>query len=522
MDRRSFIKTGALAALATQGFFASAIPVRAQGRSVFTAASPAGFPDLDPATSFSNDGLVLANTYETLTRYVPDMNGGTGTVEPLLAESWSTSEDGLTWTFNLRDGVTFADGSSLTSADVKASIERTQNIGGGASFIWFAVEAIETPDAKTVVMKLGYAQPMDVTAAAGFAAWIQSEASTKEDNAWFNAGNSGGTGPYTIASYAPGQRVILKRNPDYWGGTDADDFENVVFEVIEDSVLAQSMIESGDADWTYNLPFENLDRLMSNPDVDVITNPSFQTLFGLYNVTKAPLNDPKVRAALSMAFPYDDVVEVGTAGLGTRAKGIIPPGIWGHDADAPVPDTDLDAAKAAIDAAGAAGTELTVTYGTGDNLQLLAAELWKDNLSKIGITLNLQPMAWEAQWELSKSDPAAAQDIFMMYWWPTFVTPYDYFYSVFRSEDAPNFNLGYYKNADFDAAIDGANEVSSTDRAAATQQFIDAQRMLIADSPAVFMVDQPNVHLVRKDIAGYGDNPAYGHIVFVDQLSRKS
>lgn len=522
MDRRSFLTTGALAALATQGFFASARRATAQTGSIFTGVSTAGFPDLDPATSFSNDNMILANCYETLTRYVPDLATGEGKVMPLLAESWAVSEDALTWTFTLREGVTFADGTPLTAASVKASIERTKKIGGGAAFIWGAVNAIEAPDARTVVMSLDYPQPMDLTAAAGYAAWIQSEASLTQDNAWFNSGQSAGTGPYTIVRFDPGQRCILKRNPTYWGGTEAGDFENVVLEVIEDSVLAQSMIESGTADWIYGVPYENLETLRANPALQIVSNPSFQTIVGLYNTARAPLDNPKVRQALSMAFPYDDLVEFGTAGLGTRAKGVIPPGIWGHDADAPVPATDLVAAKALIDAAGVAGTELTMTYLVGDPLEQLAGEIWKANLAEIGITLNLQPMAWEAQWQLGKSDPKAAQDIFVMYWWPTFVTPYDYFYSMFRSEDAPNFNLGYYKNPAFDAMIDAANEKSSVDRDAAAQEFIEAQRLLIADAAAVFMIDLPNIHILKADITGYVDNPAYGHVPFIDQMSRKS
>ncbi len=159
MDRRSFLQTGVLAALATQGFLASARRATAQTGSIFTAVSPAGFPDLDPATSFSNDSLVLSNCYETLTRYVPDMAAGTARVEPLLAESWTVSEDGLTWTFTLREGVTCRR-LTLTASAVKASIERTRMIGGGAAFIWGAVNAIEAPDARTVVMTLDYPQPM--------------------------------------------------------------------------------------------------------------------------------------------------------------------------------------------------------------------------------------------------------------------------------------------------------------------------------------------------------------------------
>ncbi|MYK32858.1 MAG: ABC transporter substrate-binding protein [Boseongicola sp. SB0670_bin_30] len=520
MERREFLKIGVLAALATTASFAQADYANAQGSpDILTIASPAGFPDLDPATSFSNDGAVLANAYETLTRYVPDMSGGSGTVEPVLAESWSSSDDGLTWTFKLRSGVSFSDGAEFNAASVKASIERTQAIGGGAAFIWSPVEAIETPDDMTVVMKLAWPQPMDVTASAGFAAWIMSPNAVDKDNAWFNAGNSAGTGPYVISRYEPGQRLIMERNKGYWGG-DAGGFENIVFEIIEDSVLAQSMLESGQADWATNLPFENIAGLEAKPGVTAHVNPSFQNLFGLLNVRRPPLDDVRVRRALALAFPYDDVIAAGTEGLGSRSMGIIPPGIWGHDMDAPVPSTDLAAAKALLDEAAVSDVALTMTYGTGDALQQLAGELWRANLSALGIDLVLQPMAWEAQWELAKANPETAQDVFVMYWWPTYVTPYDFLFSLFNSEEEPFFNLGYYSNPEFDAILDEANILSNSDRAASEAKFRQANRIVVEDAAAVFMLDMPNVHFTRSDIEGYVDNPAYGHVVFANELRR--
>ena len=86
------------------------------------------------------------------------------------------------------------------------------------------------------------------------------------------------------------------RFADYWGGAPTGGFDTAVFEVVEDSVLAQSMIESGSADWTYSLPFDNLDGLQANPELQVVANPSFENLFALHNTRRAPLDRPK-RAA---------------------------------------------------------------------------------------------------------------------------------------------------------------------------------------------------------------------------------
>lgn len=520
MKRRDLLTSAGLAGLALLSPLAARISLAQDGRRILTLANPAGFPDLDPATSFSNDGLVLANVYEGLTRYVPGTAERPAEVLPMLAESWETAADGLSWTFRLRAGVKFHDGSDLTAAAVKGSIERTMTIGGGAAFIWGAVTAIEAPDAATVVFRLSSPQPLDMIAAAGFAAWIISPAAQAQDNAWFNTGNDGGTGPYRIDSFEPGQRVIARRFDGHWQPAPAGGFDTVAFEIVEDSVLTQNMIEGGQADWTYGLPYDNLEALKANPDLSVVVNPSFETLFGLYNTRRAPLDNPKVRQALSLAFPYDDVIAAGTAGLGARARGVIPPGIWGHDHGAPIPPTDLAAAAALLAEAGVAGLELTMTFATSDPLEQVAGELWKANLETLGVTLTLQPMAWEAQWELAKADPAAAQDIFVMYWWPTYVTPYDYLVNLFRSEEAPNFNLGYFSDAEADRLIDEGAALAGTDRAKAEAAFVAAQRRIIEQAAAVFILDKPNIHVIRADLQGYADNPAYGHVVFANDLSR--
>lgn len=521
MNRRDLLKSAGLAGLALMAPIGWSVALADDGKRIFTLANPTSFPDMDPSTSFSNEGLVLANVYESLTRYIPAMGDAPAKVEPLLAESWETSADGLTWTFKLRQGVKFHDGAELTAAAVKGSIERTTKIGGGAAFIWGSVKAIDAPDATTVVFTLSDPQPLDVIAASGFAAWIMSPNVLDKDNGWFNAGNQAGTGPFKVDSYEPGQRVIASRFDGYWGGAPEGGFDTAVFAVVEDAVLDQNMIESGEADWTYGLPYDNLDSLKANPALQVVSNSSFQNLVGLYNTKKAPLDNPKVRQALSLAYPYDDVIKAGTAGLGSRSFGVIPAGIWGHDPEAPIPATDLDAAKKLLEEAGVApGLELTMTFATADALEATAGELWKANLETLGITLTLQPMAWEAQWQLAKSDPAQAQDIFVMYWWPTYVTPYDFLFNLFHSEPSPNYNLGYYSNADFDAKIDLGASLSGTDRAKAEALFKEAQRMLIADAAALFMLDLPNVHVLRADVKGYVDNPAYGHVVFVNQLSR--
>ncbi len=112
--------------------------------------------DLDPASSYSNEVIAMHNIYESLTRY----DSQTGTVMPALATEWSASEDGLTWTFTLRDDVTFHGGRAMDAEAAKAALERTRDLGLGAGYIWGAVDSFEAPDATTLVMNLAWPSPM--------------------------------------------------------------------------------------------------------------------------------------------------------------------------------------------------------------------------------------------------------------------------------------------------------------------------------------------------------------------------
>jgi len=245
-------------------------------------------------------------------------------------------------------------------------------------------------------------------------------------------------------------------------------------------------------------------------------------LLGLINVKKEPTNSKLVRQAISYTFPYQQFIEVVMLGQATQAYGPVPAGMWGHSEDLFQYSYDLDKAKELLIEAGYpnGGFDLLYTYASGDLEEEQAGELWKAELAKLGINLEVRGMEWEAQWDLAMSDPLAAQDIFVMYWWPDYVTPYTYLFNMFHCEDDILFNLGYYCNPEFDALIDEANELAAIDRPASERLFIEAQEILIEDAAAVFFYDLPNDHEIRSDIRGYVDNPAYPHVAFVYDLTR--
>ncbi len=489
---------------------------------IFVYAHTTGFPDLDPAKSYSNDSVIVSNCYETLTFY--NAPGSDQILSPVLATSWETNEAATEWTFKLREGVTFHDGEPFNAEAVKYSVEKTKELGVGAAYIWDSVEEIEIVDDYTIKFKLSYPTPLDLAASSGYAAWIYSPKAYEEHGSdWFNEGNCAGTGPYTIENYERGSRLVMTRNEDYWGGWQAGQFDKAVFEIVEDPVVRQQMIEAGTASFTYEVPPDNLPALDARDDVVVYTNPSYQNLLGLLNTQKPPLDNKLVRQALAYSFPYDQFIQGVMQGRATQAYGPVPAGMWGHSKELFQYSYDLDKAKELLAEAGYAegGFDLLFTYATGDLDEQQVGELWKAELAKLGINLEVKGMNWEAQWDLGKSDPQNAQDIFVMYWWPDYISPYTFLYSMFHSEEEILFNLGYYRNAEYDQLIDTANELSGSDRDKATEMFIQAQEILVDDVASLFFYDLANTHLARSNVKGFVDNPAYPHVVFIYQLSQE-
>ena len=520
--RRTFMIIPGCLQFAAVLFVASPSHAAGQSQNLFTASYSTGFSDLDPSAAFSSENAVLANVYEPLVWYKIPAAGEAPKLVPGLAVSWTESDDGKTWTFKLRDGVKFHDGTAFDSMAVKGSVERTKKLKRGAAWIWDAVTSIETPDPLTVVFRLSKPTPIDLVATSTYAAWIISPKALDKDNAWFNQGHDAGTGPYRIRDYKANQQIVLDHFPDYWEGWKRGQIDVAVFEDVEDSTLRQQKIQSGDIDWTQQIPPDNLDGLKSNADLTLVVNPSFFNLEGLINTKKKPLDNPKVRQAISYAFPYNEVVTSVMGGYAQQARGIIPAGMDGYDSNAFQYSLNLIKAKELLSEAGLpnGGFALTLTYSVGNLVQQQAAELYKASLAKIGVTLNIEPMSWAARSSLARSDAQKAQDIFVLNWYPTYVTPYDFLVNMFKTEDTPLFNLSNYKNQHFDSLLEKANDFQAYDKARATAGFQDAQKIIIDDAVALFIFDQKNVHVIRSNVKGYVDQPAYGEVIFLYDLTK--
>lgn len=477
--------------------------------------------DWDPAVEFSNGIIGLQNIYESLLRYDP--NGDKFT--PVLATDYTKSADGKTWTFHIRQGVKFHDGTDLNAEAVKYSIERTIKIGKGAAFIWAPVKSIKVVDPYTVEFKLKYPAPIDLIAASAYGAYIVSPTAAKSHPAdWFTQGHEAGTGPYMLESWKMGQEVVVTKFPEYWRGWEGEHFDKVVIQAVSEASTRRQMVTKGDADLTLDLPSEDVEALKTDSNVTVSIVPTFQNLWFFMNTKQKPLDNKLVRQAMSYAFPYSDVTKYAAGGLATQSYGAVPVGLWGYSDTLPQYTYDLAKAKQLLAQAGLpkGGFSVEMAYMSGDELERKSGELWKEALAKIGITLEIRGGPWQSIWNRAKSgDPAKRQGVFTCYWWPDVADSYSFLSSTFHSENTTVFNLAYYSNPAFDKLIDEGRELAGVDRDAAAKKYVEAQKILIDDAPAVFAFDRKTAFVLNKSFQGFASNPAYAQVVWFYDAHRE-
>ena len=491
------------------------------GSQVFTydTSAPVMVDGWDPATEYSDGIIAMSNMYETLTRY----DAATHTVRPLLATSWSTAGNGLSWTFHLRHGVRFHTGRPLTAQAAKAAILRTQKLGGGAAYVWDAVSGISTPDPYTLVFHLKYASPLDLEASASYSAYIydtQAAGSGGSLAKWLAAPHDAGTGPYTLATWNKGQEfeVILKAFPGYWGGWHGAHYQKVVFRVVPQDTTAAQLLRSGQVDFVEQINPSLWKSLGSSPGIRTVTAASWQNLLGQLNAKALTL---PVRQAIASGIDYPGIIAA-LQGAAVPASGLVPAGLLGHFTNLPNYTYDPARARRLLHQAGygpGKPLNLTLTYTQGDSNEQVVATLIKSSLARLNVSVHTQSLAWPTQWGKAKSANAAAhQDIFFEYWWPDYADPYTWFTNLLQTEKTPYFNLSYYSSPALDKQIGQVESLVATNRAAGEQLYRTMQLEVLRQAPLTVLYNVNYQYAMRTSFTGFQANPAYANVVFAYDL----
>jgi peptide/nickel transport system substrate-binding protein len=529
LNRRSLLRAAAVAgvvpATTTLGGLASvstASALRAQAEPTTLTIAMNGSPsDLDPHSAYDyRSAMPLRGPYEGL---IALEGSATDKYVPVLAESWEANDDKSVWTFTIRSGVTFHDGTPLDAEAVRASFERflTMGLGPAGAMRRFIQDPgqITAPDGSTVVFDCGEPQPLleaYLTSQYGplilnVAVAKQNEADGDFGHAWVQLNEEGlGTGPYRVVEFEPEQQLVLERYDDYWGGWEGNHFDRVIFRVISENETRRQLIEQGEVDIVDNLTPEANEALAANPDLVIDRSYSAEVDYLILTVAGA-LATPEARQAMCWAFPYDEVIEGVFKGYGKRAIGGVAELVAGFDPETFQYTTDLDKARELLAAADVAeGTELVVTMETGYEDVKAAVQLFQENLAQIGINLSIQEVDLSTFTGIMFGEMEAEERPNMMpwFWWPDYNDAYNHLYAQIGCDQIgpAGTNGGYYCNERVQELFDSARD--EPDPAKYQAALSEIQQIISRDDPpAIYYMQRQWTTVLRNDIEGFVFNP---------------
>ncbi|MGE0148837.1 MAG: ABC transporter substrate-binding protein [Parvibaculaceae bacterium] len=387
----------ALVGLSGMTFAAAGEPIR-----ILRTTAP---DNIDPAlTCTIFGGSLVNNLYDRLVEYKKAGDRLGPDVEPMVAQSWQVSDDGREYRFALRPGLKFASGNPITAEDVVYSLERTRKLGGCQGYNLEGgqtgnITSIEAVDAATVVVRMKNPDPLfltDLTNNIGIIDKAVLEANgglTEAGTAWLSK-NAAGSGPFTLGGYDPESQIVLDARPDYWKGPAAA--SQLIFQIAKDPSTTELLLGSGAADVAYDVPAQDIDRLASLPALKAVAGPSLTFVNVGLNVTRKPLDDIRLRQALSYATPFGEILAAFGGKYSHPLVGPIMIGQPFHQAiENPYP-TDVAKATSLIADAGLAGTTLTVAIKSGQTVQQEIATVLQASWKAIGIDLEIKTLGSSA------------------------------------------------------------------------------------------------------------------------------
>ena len=453
---------------------------------------------LDPATLTDiNSMRILSSIYDTLVQF--DENGFD--LKPGLATKWTVTPDGLNYTFELRKGVKFHDGTAFNAAAVKFNFDRMldpknqyANTGpfpfGG--FYYGSIKETKVVDESTVVLVLAQPYSPLLNSLTLNQGRIVSPDAVKKSGKDYGQ-SPVGTGPFKFSEWQHGVRVVVTRNDDYWNG--APLLDKIVFRPIPDEQTRYTELKSGNADAIVDVPPDNVAQVKSDSKFKFIEQPGPHIWWVTLNMQKAPFDKVAVRQAMMYAINRDAISKDILKGTGTVATGPIPPSIkWAYTDDVTKYAYDPTKAKQMLaDAGYASGLKLTFWIpesGSGMQSPKSMATAIQGDLAKIGVTVDIKTFEWGAY--LNKygagfgTDADMAAMSFMLD--PGDPAPYLGLVADSAASAPAGFNGGYYKSATVDKLLHEA--LATTDQAQRGKLYQQVSQQMSKDVPWIFIDNQ--------------------------------
>jgi peptide/nickel transport system substrate-binding protein len=503
VPRRLLLPVTLLAVAALLGSACTSSPPPPQGGQGGTLrlAYLADMAQADPDVFYDIEGnTVILSVYEGLLKYKPDSTE----VIPSLAEKWEVSSDGLTYTFHLRSGVKFHDGTPFNAQAMKTSFQRRLDVGAAPAYMVQPIASMQTPDTNTFVVRLKH--PVAPFLHYMASSWGPKAISPKaladhagKDHAqtWLNE-HADGTGPFQLTAFERGQRYELTRFDGYWG--QKAHVDEVEIRIIPDIGTQRLQLQSGDLDGIlHSFPQAELESAKSNPDLQVRDFSSFLNNIIYLNTNKKPLSDPALRKTLAGAINRDSLVTEVYGPYAKPSSSTYPSGLL-DPALAPVayPPSETTAAAGA-------GSKLTFAYTADDSgVHRRLAELVQQRLDTAGFSVTIKEVQLPQVFEYV-NDLQAAPDMVMQTNTPDGAHPDMWARIEWYSTGGLNY-LGY-KSPQADKLLDQALE--TTDKATADRWDGEAGTIVAPDTAIIFVADPRDVMVLRKNLTGIEHIPNY-------------
>ncbi|MFZ5924060.1 MAG: ABC transporter substrate-binding protein [Bacillota bacterium] len=465
---------------------------------------------IDPAKVTDwTEALTMVNLYDSLVTPKAD-----GTMEGLIAKSWTISPDGKSYTFSLNTGIKFHDGRELTAEDVRFSMQRVLALNSGYSWLWAdLIKDVKVRDKYTVVFELKKSFAPFLSTLPWLA--VVNKAAILEHKKAGNYGEFGdygqdwllnadaGSGAYTLKSWTRGTEIVLARFGDYFKGWRDGAIDEVrIKEVYNEATVLAEMKTGALTIADHYRALETYAALEQLKGITVKKALSGEAFYLKINTKKRPVDNVHVRRALAWAFDYGAFIRQIDPGA-EQARGPIPPSIPGFDPTTPQFKRDLNKARAELAQSGYKPGDLTINfcYVQGFALEEKLALLFQANMAEIGINVVLQPETWGRITDLA-AKVETTPHVTAVFSAANYPDPDNYLYTAYHSSAVGTWmSMEWLQNEEIDKLIEqGRTEVDPKKR---NKIYSDIQHKLVDLAPDIFIYSLPKRYAMHNWVKGF-------------------
>lgn len=442
---------------------------------------------------------------------------GNSKIVPSLAESWDISDDGLEYTFHLRQGVKFHNGNDFTAEDVAYTFHRMLTVEGGVNTEFIdqikgadellagetdTLEGVEVVDDYTikVTLKEPFAGFLASISSPGVSIYDSEATEAAGDQFGMDPAVTVGTGPFEFSSWSFNNQLVLTRNEDYWKG--ASGLPGVVIKIIPDTETQSMMFESGELDiLDLDYAADSADRFTETYPDQIVQGPRVGIVYFTMNFNKEPFQDVRVRKAVQMSIDRQAILDALYGGRGQVEQGIFPHGLIGFNPDQEEIKYDPEAAKALLAEAGYAdGFDMEIAAdSSASDTMTMALEIVSDQLAEVGIRAEIKNYDESTWLETRKSGELGS---FMSTWSADYNDPDNFIYTFFGNEEKTRIRSINYPDTEVMERVAKARTIVNEDERLAEYKALE-EKIIHEDAAWVPMFSRLHLFAVSKRVQGF-------------------